>query len=91
MPPTDPPLSKRSTHRRQPHPGEWRASEILVQLVSLMREFPHWAIWRTGSGEWSAVRIPVRGRSLPDQVLMWIHAKNSQELRTRIHAADAGA
>jgi hypothetical protein len=152
MPPTDPPLSKRTTHRERPGPDtarapssvakrdidqrtsrptrvgrespptasplgttsagatsaeavcastgatgglpkDWRVSETLSQLVSLMREFPHWAIWRTASSEWSAARIPIRGHgpAPPDQPLTWIHAPDSQELRTRIRAVDSGA
>jgi hypothetical protein len=69
------------------------ASEALVQMVTLMREFPHWAIWRTGGNQWRAARIPVAGGGppRPGQVLTWIHAETSQELRIRIRDVDAGA
>lgn len=100
--PTKPPPRRSQGHARpaeQPFSREWSAprarsaSEALVQMVTLMREFPHWAIWRTGGNHWRAARIPAPGTGprRPGQVLTWIDAESSQELRLRIRAVDAGA
>ena len=63
----------------------------MLQMVSLMREFPHWAIWRTGGSQWSAARVPAPERATPGQPLTLVHAPDCHELRARIRAIDAGA
>jgi hypothetical protein len=80
---------QRRDHRSEPPRRERPGSAALAQHVSLLREFPDWVSWRTGNSHWKAARMPPRGRSLPDQVLMWIHARDYHELRTRIRAVDA--
>jgi hypothetical protein len=81
--------SQRRDSRTDALRGERPGSAALAQHVSLLREFPDWVSWRTGNSHWKAARMPPRGCSLPDQVLMWIHARDVHELRTRIRAADA--
>src|SRR5262245_53111561 len=75
MPPTDPPPPRRCLHQQSPGTADRETSPALGELVSLTREFPHWAIWRTGGREWTAARAPARRQSPPGpaQVLTWIH------------------
>lgn len=62
---------------------------VLTVLTALQREFPSWAVWRRGDGEWSATRVPRGGRTgSPGSVLLWVFAHSPEELGARMREED---
>jgi hypothetical protein len=61
----------------------------LAEAVILLRDHPHWAIWRPVSGSnWTAIRPASSGPPAPELPTMWVHAYTASELARLMRACD---
>ncbi len=60
----------------------------LTFLVTLLRRFPHWAIWLPQDGQWTAVRMRYGARPHPGTSLVWAQAPSARKLCDEIRKAE---
>lgn len=60
----------------------------LATITALQREFPAWAMWRDGSGQWSATRAPGDREPSSGSWLLWVRADCAEDLVARMREED---
>ncbi len=66
------------------------ASDVIIQVVALYREFPAWAVWLPYRvRRWAAVRPASARAPGPDLPMIWVQADTAAELAVRMRSADA--
>jgi hypothetical protein len=66
------------------------ATQALIQVLALYREFPAWAVWLPRKGrQWAAVRPASARAPGPELPMIWVQAGTVEELAARMRDADA--
>jgi len=63
--------------------------EAFANAATLLRRYPHWAIWLPASGRaWTAVRPASSRPPAPELPMMWVNAGTASELDRLMQAVD---
>jgi hypothetical protein len=64
----------------------------LAEVVTLLRDYPRWAIWLPTHGRrWTSVRPASSRQPAPDLPMLWAYAESAGELARMMNAIDEQA